>query len=299
MSGWRSRSLQSKQRRLERAVAKGYYKPKELEVDEHLAKGLIAQWNIYREGGTDKRWADFDDLCDDTVEPPLFLDDFCEVSDEAVEVPTLVCPPPPPPLDWVETPVASRATTQLIECQNSTIAVLSASLQALSMQSTGGGSQMEKQDILGWCQIYIQDHIGKLEKKFKEELLEIKTEYRTFLLTFQEVFLKHSERLEQLEEKHVTEDGKEECYEEAMEKRKVADSANPCPKVAAFSSNTDLNIKKSVHFVDSPEILEYYPTDWSDIPDFFADPYFDLLRQSLDAPDVGPLVCNIYWRKPT
>jgi len=107
----------------------------------------------------------------------------------AVEVPTLVCPPPPPPLDWVEqTPVAALATTQLIECQNTTITVLRATLQAMNTQSTGGGgpiiSQMEKQDIFARCQIYTQDHIGKLETIFKEELLELKTEYRIFFFDF-------------------------------------------------------------------------------------------------------------------
>ena len=85
-----------------------------------------------------------------------------------------------------------------------------------------------------------------------------------------------------------------------MEKRKVAGAANFSPKVATFSSPgldttggciENLNIKKSVHFLDSPEILEYMPSEWSDPSD--VDPYFEYLRQSLDAPDVGPLVCNI------
>ena len=103
-SGWRCRSLQSKQKRYERAIAKGYYKPKRCEdppllVDDHLAIGLIAQWNSFKEGDTIKRWADLDDLCDDTVEPPSFLDNFSVVSDVAVEVPTLLCPPVPLPFD--------------------------------------------------------------------------------------------------------------------------------------------------------------------------------------------------------
>jgi hypothetical protein len=103
-SGWRRRSLQSKQKRFERAVSKGYYKPARCEdppllVDDHMATGIIAQWKSFKAGDTKKRWADLDDICDDSVEPPSFLGDFFDASDVAVEVPTLVCPPPPPPLD--------------------------------------------------------------------------------------------------------------------------------------------------------------------------------------------------------
>jgi len=98
--------------------------------------------------------------------------------------------------------VATLATTQLIDCQNSTIAVLSASLQSLCFQSTGEGgpaiSQMDKQDLFGRCQVYIQDTFRKMEAKFNEELLEQKSEYRVHLLTFQEAYLLQAEKQEKL-----------------------------------------------------------------------------------------------------
>jgi len=183
-------------------------------VDEQLVIGLISDWKLLKEGGANRkaeRWADLDDkldLCDDYVEPPSFLEDVFDVSDETVEVPTLLCPPPPPspppPLEVsIEQPaVASLATTQLIECQNNTIAVLSASLQSMCIQSTVGGgiacSQTDEQDMFGRCQIYIQDLSRKLETKIKDELLEQKTEYRTHLLTFQDAFILQAEKQEKL-----------------------------------------------------------------------------------------------------
>jgi len=95
-----------------------------------------------------------------------------DVCDGSVDAIVDVCPPPPP---RELPPMESRAVTQLIECQNSTIAVLSASLQSLCVKSSGDGGgfsvgQADFNEIFGRCQVYIQDNIGKTAIKIGNDL---------------------------------------------------------------------------------------------------------------------------------
>jgi len=159
-SGWRVRSQQAYFTRHERAVAKGFYKPKPLK--EAAVQG-DKNWNTFKEHDKDKiskRWADVTDL---PVGGDLVPNSFDEVYDECVDAIVDLCPPPPP---RELPPLESGAVSQLIECQNSTIAVLSASLQSFCVQSAGGCagsaiSQADLRDLYGRCQIYIQDSFGK------------------------------------------------------------------------------------------------------------------------------------------
>ena len=92
-SGWRIRSQQAHFTRHERAVAKGFYKPKPLK--EAALQGDYT-WKTFKESDNDKiskRWADVTDLpvAGDLV--PNSFEDVCDVSVDAI---VDMCPPPPP-----------------------------------------------------------------------------------------------------------------------------------------------------------------------------------------------------------
>ena len=168
----------------------------ETKVEWNAGRSAIA-WANFRNvdaGTVSKRWMDSDA---EKLDGQDAVDGVSKiyVYDDSVEAPVELCPPPPPPVSVlscdrgcqcdgqlglgvvVPDRAESGAFAQLVECQNSTIAVLSASLQTLCLQSSGGmdvssGRQADLIQIYSRCQIYIQDRVGSAAKNIVADLAD-------------------------------------------------------------------------------------------------------------------------------